>query len=349
MGIEPQFHPNKRGFDDYDGFLGGGHKYFPEQFQGIYERQRDRGVEHINDYVLPLEHNGQDVKETEYITDGLSREAVRFVKEASAKEQPFFLYLAYNAPHSPLEAKQEDLARFASIKDEKRRSYAAMVYAVDRGVDNLVQTMKAAGELDNTLIVFLSDNGGKLGLGANNAPLREGKGSTCEGGYRVPMFFHWPGNVPAGGRYDHPVSALDFYPTFARLARAKVAADKQLDGKHIWDDFQAGRSPRKGEMVYALRHRDGYSDVGARRDQWKICRTYQAPWKLFNIEDDIGERRDLSDQYPERLREMVSEAEEWSQSHAQPRWFDNLKAAREWKAAGMPKYDATFMLPGGRL
>lgn len=344
MGIKPQFHPNNRGFDDFYGFLGGGHKYFPEQYRPVYERQTSTGKKYINEYSLPLEHNGKDANETQYITDGLSREAVRFVKEAAPKEQPFFLYLAYNAPHSPLEALEEDLAKFASIKDEKRRTYAAMVYAVDRGVGKLAETLKSTGEFDNTLIVFLSDNGGKLSLGANNGPLKEGKGSTHEGGYRVPMFFHWPKHVPAGKRFKHPVTTLDFYPTFARLAGAEIPVGKQLDGKDIWDDFLAGRSPRKNEMIYAVRHHGGFSDVGARRDQWKICRTYNASWQLFNIAEDIGEKRDLSAKHPGRLQEMVSEAKTWSATHTQPLWFDNLKAEAAWKEAGMPKYKATFKI-----
>ena len=342
MGTEPEYHPNARGFDEFYGFLGGGHKYFPEQFQNVYERQRARDVKHVNDYIAPLRHNGEDVVETEYLTDGLSREAVRFVNEAAMREQPFFLYLAYNAPHSPLEAKEEDLAKFASIVDKKRRTYAAMVYAVDRGVGELVEALQSVGAAERTLIVFLSDNGGKIGLGADNGPLRDGKGSTHEGGYRVPMFFHWPGHVPAGRRYDYPISALDFYPTFSRLAQADVPAGKRLDGKDVWNDVVAGRNPREGETIYALRHRRGGSDVGIRRDQWKAVRTDNAGWQLFNLSDDIGEERDLSGRYPAVLRELVSGAETWSRSHTQPRWFDNLQAETQWKATGMPNYDQTF-------
>ena len=107
MGEERKFHPNERGFDDYYGFLGGGHKYFPEQFNGVYERQKKTGKKHINDYIRPLERNGKLVKETEYVTDGLSREAARFVKEASAKDKPFFLYLPYFSVHTPIQGKKE--------------------------------------------------------------------------------------------------------------------------------------------------------------------------------------------------------------------------------------------------
>lgn len=354
MGEAPPFHPNKRGFDDYFGFLGGGHKYFPHQFQPAYQRQVKNGNTDINDYLKPLERNGTPVEETEYITDALSREAVRFVRQAAGRDDPFFLYLAYNAPHSPLEATDDDLARFPDIKDEKRRTYAAMVYAVDRGVGQLVDALNQTGQLDDTLIVFLSDNGGKLSLGANNAPLREGKGSTHEGGYRVPMLFHWPKNIPAGKHYHHPVSALDFYPTFARLAGAPVPPNKHLDGLDIWDALLADRSPRPGQMIYTLRHRDGFSDVGARRDNWKITRTFRGPWQLFDIATDIGESRDLSARHPEVLGDMAATAKAWASTHqeVQPRWFDSLKAAAKWRDDDMPNYRSDFQvkqpdLPGG--
>ena len=294
--------------------------------------------------MLPLEHNGKAVTETEYLTDGLSREAVRFVQNAAAAKQPFFLYLAYNAPHSPLEAKDQDLALFTGIKDEKRRTYAAMVYAVDRGVRQLVQAMKATDTFENTLIVFLSDNGGKIGQGADNSPLREGKGSAYEGGCRVPMFFHWPGHITANSTYPYPVTALDFYPTFAGLAGATIPADKALSGKDIWDDLQANRNPREGEPIFALRHRQGYSDVGVRRDRWKAVRAYNGPWKLFDLNSDIGEEHDLSRRHPEVLREIVGAAKTWSATHPQPRWFDSRDVASRWVSLGMPRYDDTFRL-----
>jgi arylsulfatase B len=344
LGIDPQYHPNARGFDDFFGFLGGGHQYFPEKFAPIYERQKKNGQKIFNEYIVPLQHNGKEVRETEYITDAFSREAVRFVKDASKKDQPFFLYLAYNAPHSPLEAKEEDMALFPNIEDTKRRTYAGMVYAVDRGVGKIVDELKSTGAFNNTLIIFLSDNGGKESLGANNGALREGKGSTYEGGYRVPMFFHWPKQVPAGKRFEHPVSSLDFYPTFAGLGGATIPAGKELDGKNIWADFQAGRSPRSGEMIYVLRHHNGFSDVGGRRDQWKISRVSNKLWKLFDIENDISEQQDLSSAHPKKVKAMVSEMEAWSRSHTQPRWFYTQKEGDQWQEKKMPRYEETFQV-----
>ncbi|MDI1315635.1 sulfatase-like hydrolase/transferase [Prosthecobacter sp.] len=345
MGLEPQFHPNARGFDDFYGFLGGGHMYFPEKYVPIYERQSKSGKGEINEYVVPLQRNGTEVKETEYLTDALSREASRFVTESAATKKPFFLYLAYNAPHTPLEAKAEDLAKFASIQDPKRRTYAAMVYAVDRGVGQIVKTLKSTGTLDNTLIVFFSDNGGQLGDGANNAPLKGGKGDCFEGGYRVPMFFHWPKVVPAGQKFEHPVSSLDFYPTFTQLAGASIPSGKQLDGKDIWADFLAQRSPHQGQMIYALRHRDGFNNVGARQDQWKLSLSGRnGQWALFDLNADIAEEHDVSGQHAQRVKDMVSKTEQWSRTCVEPKWFDSQQAAEKWKETGMPHYDETFRL-----
>ncbi|MEP2237819.1 MAG: sulfatase-like hydrolase/transferase [Maribacter sp.] len=345
LGAVADYHPNKRGFDDFYGFLGGGHKYFPEEYTVTYNKQKAAGREVIFDYLKPLEHNGVNVENpTEYLTDELSRKAVDFVNASSTKENPFFLYLAYNAPHVPLEAKSEDLELFNHIEDEDKRTYAAMVYAVDRGVGELIKALKAKNEYDNTLIVFLSDNGGKLSKGANNYPLREGKGSTCEGGYRVPMFFHWPGKLMPDKKFDYPVSALDFYPTFARLAQASIPKDKKLDGKDIWQDLIDGVNPRKDEPVFVLRHRAGYNDVGVRQNQWKALKTNEDPWKLFNIENDLGESNDLSSKHPEQLKQMVLKAQKWSNTHTEPQWFDPEELQKDWEEQEMAKFNGTFEL-----
>ena len=330
-----------RGFDDFYGFLGGGHEYFPEKYNAIYERQLKTGKKQFHEYITPLEHNGKQVKETEYMTDALSREGVRFINEAAKKDSPFFLYLSYNALHTPLQAKKDDLEKYAGIADEKRRTYAAMVHAVDRGVGKVVAALKDTGELDNTLIVFLSDNGGKIGQGADNTPLAKGKGSVYDGGIRVPMFFHWPQQVPAGEKFSHPVTALDFYPTFAGLVGAKIPAGKEVDGKDIWKAFLLGENPRAGETIFAMRHHGGFSNVAVRKAQWKAC-CIGKRWKLFNVESGISEQTDVSKKHPELLKSLIVEAEVWSQTHAQPRWFDTTKARDKWIDSGMPHPELIF-------
>lgn len=342
LGAADKFHPNRRGFDEFYGFRGGGHKYFPDQYRAAYQKQVKAGKKVIIDNITPLEYNGKEVRETEYLTDAFSREAVSFVKKADEANKPFFLYLAYNAPHLPLQAKKEDIAKFEHIKDAKRRTYAAMVYAVDRGIAKLIEKLKANEQYENTLIVFLSDNGGAIGHGASNFPLLGGKGDTFEGGYRTPMFFHWPKGVNGGKRFEHTVTAIDFYPTFARLAGADIPQRKKLDGKDIWDDFLANKPSHKGEPVFCLRHRTGYSDVGVRIDNWKAVKMNNQPWQLFNIEEDIEEKNDLSAQFPERLNTLVKHAEKWSQTHIEPHWFHDEQTGEEWKEYKMPRFDNTF-------
>ncbi|QDV24185.1 Arylsulfatase precursor [Aureliella helgolandensis] len=338
LGQQPEFHPNRRGFEDYFGFLGGGILYF-----GPYKANNEKG--NVWDYKRFPEHNGADVTsltESDYMTDVLSGEGVRFINGASRSERPFFLFMSYNAPHTVLAAKEEDMAQFSNLQG-KRRIYAGMVHALDRGINSLVDALKASGQYDNTLIVFFSDNGGRADQGASNLPLRGGKGDTYEGGYRTPMFFHWPGVVQAGQRYDHPVTALDFYPTLARLAEADIPTAKHLDGKDIWEAVLAGENAREGELIYTVRHQSSSTDVGARKDQWKICHKNEK-WQLFNLHEDIGETNDLSAKYPERLKQMVAEVEQLCQAHTRPLWFDNANQAEQWKSNRLPYFDGTFSL-----
>jgi arylsulfatase A-like enzyme len=345
LGEEEEFHPNNRGFDEFYGFLNGGHDYFPKKYKPQYERQRKQGLNHsIFHYLRPFERNGKEEEETEYVTDGLSREAVSFIKKsASDEDQPFFLYLAYNAPHSPMQAKEEDMAQFSEIKDKKRKVYAGMVYAVDRGVNKIVKALKETGQYDNTLIVFFSDNGGKPNLGANNHPLRGRKGSVLEGGYRTPMFFHWPEQVPEGQTFTHPISTLDLYPTFAKIAGAKIPQHKKLDGKDIMQGLITGTNPRPGEMIYAVRHRNGYSEAAARRDNWKIVNTGKT-WQLFDVANDSSESKDMSSKHPLIVREMVAEMELWSWTNPQPLWFHIHEEGVLWREKGMPRFHETFSL-----
>jgi arylsulfatase A-like enzyme len=345
LGAVERFHPNKRGFDEFYGFLGGGHKYFPKEYKAAYEKQKNLGTKIIFDYLKPLEYNGKDVDDdTNYLTDELSNQAVKFVNKAAKKDDPFFLYLAYNAPHTPLEATEEDLAVFSNIKDKKRRTFAAMVYAVDRGVGKLVESLKENKQLENTLIVFLSDNGGDLKHAATNHPLTGSKGDTNEGGYRVPMFLHFPKILPMGKTYEHPVSALDFYPTFAHLAGAQIPKDKALDGKNIWKSLISGKSAREGEIIYAMRHREGFTDVGLRKDNWKALKTKQNKWQLFDIKNDISEKNDLSSQNPKVLKEMVAKGEKWSRTHIEPKWFDPDSLIVLWKDKQMAKFNGLFVV-----
>lgn len=357
VGASKPFHPNTRGFDEFFGFVGGGHQYYPSITDKVEPK--------INDYQYFLERNGSDIRSPEgvYITDMFSEEAVDFISRSSEAEKPFFLYLAYNAPHSPLHGKTEDLKHLypdhkpsnpgngVDYRDyESRQNYVAMMLAVDRGVAQIVDALKdpnADGDasdsiIDNTLIVFMSDNGGKIAQAASNAPLQDDKGSTLEGGIRVPMFLHWPGRVPGGAVFDHPVLALDLYPTFAGLVGATIPEDKALDGKDIWQDFLAGKNPHPDEPLFWLRHHGGGNEVAVRRGNLKAYRKQSGAWKVFDVSTDFDESEDLAKANADVLGELINDGLEWSRTLQEPQWHDTAAGLKSWNENGMPKWEETF-------
>ena len=225
-----------------------------------------------------------------------------------------------------------------------------MVYAVDRGVAKIADALRDPNQdgstkdsiFDNTLIVFLSDNGGKIAQAANNAPLLDDKGSTHEGGIRVPMFMHWPGKILAGRVYDHPVSALDLYPTFAGLAGAKIPDDKTLDGKNIWDDFLQGNDPHEDESMYWLRHHGGGNEVAIRRGNLKAYRKQFGAWKVFDVVDDVKESVDIARSNAATLDQLIDDGWMWSKTHQDPLWHDTQTGLDHWIENAMPRYEKTF-------
>lgn len=357
IGSSKPFHPNTRGFDEFYGFVGGGHQYYPYISDKVEPK--------INDYQYFLERNGEEFKSPEgaYLTDMLSDEGTNFISKHPAEGKPFFLYMAYNAPHSPLHGKTEDLQHLYPdhkpanpgnginfVDYEKRQNYVAMMYAVDRGVGQIVNAIKDPNGdgksddsiVDNTLIVFLSDNGGKIAQAASNAPLQEDKGSTLEGGIRVPMFMNWPNKVPAGAVFDHPVLALDFYPTFAGLAGAEIPHEKILDGKDIWADFLAGNDPHTAEPMFWLRHHGVGNEVAIRMGNLKVYRKNFSPWKVFDVTTDFSESVNLAGKNSELIKKLVAEGLRWSETHQQVQWHDTEAGMETWIENEMPRYKETF-------
>jgi len=203
LGKRPQFHPLKRGFDEFWGFLGGGHSYFPTTTDGTPEPD--------------IECNYKSAGPITYITDDMGGEAVDFIRRH--REAPFFLYVAFNAPHAPMHATKEDLDKFWFIKDTKRRTYCAMVHRLDVNVGRIVDAVAKAGLTTNTLITFISDNGGPADQnGSLNAPLNGQKGILLEGGMRVPFLMPWPGTLLSGAVFTRPVTSLDLEHSHERCS-----------------------------------------------------------------------------------------------------------------------------------
>jgi arylsulfatase A-like enzyme len=309
LGAHPSLRPNKRGFDEFYGFLSGGHNYFPEEL--TIAKIEDSKTQY-DGYRTKLLRNEQRVEETEYLTDAFSREAVHFI--GRNHENPFFLYLAYNAPHAPMQATEKYLSRFPNIKDSKRRTYAAMVSAVDDGVGALLNKLEELQIAENTLVFFLSDNGGPTSANASdNTPLRGFKGDFFEGGVRVPFALQWKGIIPAGQTYDHPVISLDIFST--AVAISEVSPKNQLDGVNLVP-FLTGEN--KGIPHQELYWRNYAANRFAIRtaDSKQILETDKI--FLFDIQKDISEKVNLAANQTNRVRELTKLIENWKMSLMDP-------------------------------
>lgn len=320
LGASEVFHPNNRGFREFYGFLSGGHHFFPEQYpeqMKAWANLETPPVAELYGYATPLEIDGIDLPPQEgYLTDLLTMRAIAFMKRS--RKNPFFIYLAYNAPHVPLEAPKEYLEKYSSIQNENRRKYAAMVDNMDWNIGRLLAALGETGKRENTLVVFLSDNGGPLHSGANNGPLRGAKGSVTEGGIRVPFIFNWPGRLSAGRELDVPISSLDLLPTFAALAGVEPAG-KPLDGIDAWPWLQGKGSGVPHQQLFWENFQA--QQTGMREGDFKLVRLKNnQPWELFNLAEDPGEKNDLSRQMPEKAKAMAAECEGWWSQMPPERW-----------------------------
>jgi arylsulfatase A-like enzyme len=308
LGGTPELHPTRRGFVEFFGFLEGEHPYFPGQGP-------------------PLQRGTAEIVEREYLTDALAREAVAFIDRH--KDRPFFLYLAFNAVHIPTQAAGPRRERFLSIGDPQRRTYAAMAAAMDEGVGRVLAKLREENLEQETLVVFLSDNGGPTlpGTavnGSRNSPLRGSKRTTLEGGIRVPFAARWPGRLPAGAVYEHPVIQLDLVPTVLAAAGLEASPEWRLDGVDLLP-YWSGRL--SGPPHSTLYWRFG-QQMAIRRGDWKLVRYHPAadgsigrsrqrttgatPSRLYNLAWDLGETHDLAARYPETVRELEAAWQEWN-------------------------------------
>jgi arylsulfatase A-like enzyme len=299
-------HPQKRGFDEFFGFLGGAHDYFNPA--GVL-----RGTEPAGD--------------ESYLTDALAREAVAFIDRSKGK--PFFLYLAFNAVHTPMQADEDRLKKFAAIPDRQRRTYAAMMSAMDDAVGRVIAKLKDEKLTGNTLVAFLSDNGGPTMRGttingSSNAPLRGSKRTTLDGGVRVPFFVSWPGTLPAGVTDDRLVIQLDLFPTALAAAGVEVKPGWKVEGVDLLP-YLTGKE--KGPPHEALFWRFG-SQTAVRKGDWKLVRYDLATEggagtsaaKLYDLKADIGEATDLAARHPEKVKELQAAWDEWDKGNVPPLW-----------------------------
>jgi arylsulfatase A-like enzyme len=329
LGAHPDLHPLKRGFNEFFGMLGGGHRYFPEELT-IKEASQAKSRSEEDSYRLQILRNYTPVKTTGYLTDEFSDEAVRFVERH--KQEPFFLYLAYNAPHGPLQASEKYLERFKDIKDPKRRAYAAMVSAVDDGVGRLLTKLRELGIEDQTLVFYLSDNGGPTQDNAsNNQPLRGGKGSPWEGGWRVPFAVQWPGHLPRGLVYEKPVISLDIFATIVAQANAPANPDRPLDGVNLMPYLTGQKSGPPHDTIYLRMYDKGAFAIRG-GDYKLVIPNSTSPAELFNLSADITESKNLAGLHPEQLQTLEKLRREWNAQLVPPA-FTGLESKPKPKAA----------------
>jgi arylsulfatase A-like enzyme len=324
LGNGEKFRPNQRGFDEFFGFLGGAHDYFK---QGAGPNS--------------LLRNNEPIPAEGYLTDALEREAVAFIDRNT--KSPFFLYLAFNAVHTPMQARPEDESKFGSIQDETRRTYAAMLSRMDHTIGKVFEKLNAAGLVNDTLVFFISDNGGPPGNGSSNGPLHGVKATTWEGGVRVPFLVSRPGKLPEGTKYDHPVIQLDILPT-ALAAAGVETKDAKLDGVDLAPHLSGKNAAPPHDALY---WRFG-AQWAVRSGDWKLVKAaerrrnnrneFENPTpatlegaKLFNLANDLGETKDLAAENPLKVAELSAKWKDWNKDLVAPSWTPSRQAGAKKK------------------
>lgn len=324
LGDTAEMRPEAQGFDESLGFMEGAAMFMPRNDPNVVNAYLpfdpiDRFIWANLPYAVKY-NGGQRFRPRGYMTDYFTDEAVSAIN--ANRNRPFFMYLSYNAPHTPLQAAREDYEALADIEDHTERVYGAMIRALDRGVGRVMQALRENGLDENTLVIFTSDNGGAwyVGLPELNRPYRGWKATFFEGGVRTPFFARWPARLPAGARVAGPASHIDIFATAAAAAGAPVS--HAIDGENLLP-YLAGQA----QPTRAIFWRSGpYRAV--RLGDWKlqVAETPNRTW-LFNLRDDPTEQRDLSAPHPERVAELRAMIEAQNAQMPPPIWPALLEGA----------------------
>jgi len=321
LGEAPGLQPRGQGFDESLGFLAGGGMYQPANAPDVVNARLpwdpiDRFLWPNLPYAVQW-NGGQRFAPRGHLTDYWTDNAVAAIK--ANRNRPFFLYLCYNAPHTPLQATKRDYDALPGIKDHTQRVYGAMIRQLDRGVGRVLQTLRDQGLDRNTLVIFTSDNGGAwyTGIRDSNAPFRGYKATYFEGGLRVPFFLRWPGHIAAGTQMSGPAHHLDIFPTAAAAAGVALPRDRTIDGSNL---LAALAAPSAVATHQRLFWRSG-DNKAVRDGAWKlqIAAKPARAW-LYNLADDPTERRNLAAAQPERVAAMRAMIAEHDREQRAPLW-----------------------------
>jgi arylsulfatase A-like enzyme len=300
LGNDEAYRPTSRGFDEWYGFLAGAHPYVKGQGK-----------------AAPIFRNNKEVEAPEHLTLAFGDEAAAFIKKQS-KAKPYFLYLTFNAVHTPLQPDKASAAKLAAIENPKARNYAALLSGLDQAIGSVLKAVRESGEENNTLIFFVSDNGGpQAGNGSNNAPLRGDKATVLEGGIRVPFAVQWKDRLPAGVKYDKPVISLDITATAAAAGGAKLgSSERPADGVDLLP-YLLGKD--QAAPHEALFWRAG-PQFAVRRGDYKLLKLAEGEEQLYNLADDIGEAKNLAASQPDKVAELKATYAAWDQQTVEPLW-----------------------------
>ena len=312
LGYRDEFHPLKRGFDEFYGFLGGAHSYL------------NAGADRAN----PIFDGRQVVNELEYTTDTFGQRAAKFIE--ANKDRPFFAYVPFNAVHGPMETLKRYSDRFPNIADPKRRTYAGMLSALDDNVGLILRTLERHQLTANTLVVFLTDNGGPTPVNTSrNDPFHGFKAQVWEGGIRIPFAMQWPGKIPKGKVYSQPVIALDLLPTFVAAAGGKPESSWKLDGVDLLPFVDGKQKSLPHEQLFWRFGRQW----AMREGDWKLMSMGEGNSQLFNLKSDVGELQDLADTQAARVQSMKAAWDAWNQKNIPARWTPAVRGAQKKKRA----------------
>ena len=322
LGAHESLVPESRGFDEFYGFLIGGHRYFPEDLtlNDLTEAGRQ-----MDGYITKIYDNGKRINTKKYLTEELSDNAVKFIENNS--DNPFFLYLSYNAPHTPLQATKKDLDRNKHIDIEKRRTYAAMVSSMDDGIGLILDKLEEKNISDNTIVVFFSDNGGVEWYNfSDNGVLRGIKGDFFEGGIRVPFTMQWPNKIKAGIKYDKPIIALDIFATAAAAATAEKYIKNEIDGVDLLPYINGEKSGLPHEYLF-WKNPDKDIDV-IRDERYKYIRVKEEEF-IFDLLNDISEENNIISTSQNIYNRLKSKFKEWEKDMIDPVFMD-LRMGKEY-------------------
>ncbi|MEM6726530.1 MAG: sulfatase-like hydrolase/transferase [Bacteroidota bacterium] len=314
--------PCNRGFDYQYGFYNSHSLFAPEGSEGVVDQHvpEDFTDDHIwgsqRDGISAIFRDCEEIEEPEYLTDRIAEESIAFM-EANADE-PFFLYVPFSAPHTPFQAKQEDYDKFAHIEDPYKRIYLAMIQNLDDAVGSIMNKVTELGIEENTLVIFISDNGGATyTLACDNAPLKGGKITQFEGGINVPYMMQWKGVIEPGIQYADPVASIDIFSTIAGAIQAELPTDRAIDGVNLIPYLRKEKVGQPHESLYWKTGRN----MAIRKGDWKMLHnTVSERTVLYNLKADKNETTDLSQKMPEKVIELMNAHKDWAAQLPAPIW-----------------------------